>query len=155
MLAEQGEYRGVIQAGADDAFEGGVDLGEQSADAVADLGDLPGEVIIEAAEHRQFRDLLVRDGDGAERVGHRAGGVGDDRRVSGIGFRLSGVKVGDASHHQPRQIADARACGSGDGDGQGADGGWLVDDQQHRAMLREVSDDVAQPGFVLRQCPIQ
>jgi hypothetical protein len=44
-----------MQPATDGAFQRGVDLGEQSPDPVADLGDLGGKVVIETAEPSQTR----------------------------------------------------------------------------------------------------
>ena len=36
-----------------------MDLGEQAANAVAGLGDLVGEIVIEVAQHGEFGELLI------------------------------------------------------------------------------------------------
>ncbi|GAA0454960.1 hypothetical protein GCM10009544_17120 [Streptomyces stramineus] len=46
-------------------------------------------------------DGFVGKLDGPECVGHRAGGVGGDERVAGVGFGFAGVEVGDPPHGQP------------------------------------------------------
>jgi len=71
-------------------------------------------------------------------VGHGPRGVGDDVSVSGVGFGRTRVQVGDAAHRQAREIRHGDALVQGDRDRQGADGGRLVDDQQHRSMGRAV-----------------
>ena len=48
---------------------------------------------------------------------HGPGGLGDDERVTGIGFRLSGVKIRDPAHRQARQVADQHPGGLGHRDG--------------------------------------
>jgi hypothetical protein len=149
---QQVEDRGVIQPRADDAFQRGVNLGQQSADAVADLGDLRGEVVVEPAEHRQLGDLLVRDLDRAERVRHRASRLGDDRGVSCVGLRLTGVQVRDPTHRQPRQIPGDRSCGLRDRNGQCADGRGLVNDQQHDTVRLEFREHAAEALLVVGQC---
>lgn len=65
------------------AFQVGVDLGGQAAQAV---GDLAGEVVVEADDHLQLGDGLVGELDGAQGVGHGAGGVRDDEGVAGVGL---------------------------------------------------------------------
>lgn len=91
-------HRGVIQAWSNDAFEGKVDRGEEPADAVADLGNLCGEVVVESAEHRQFRNLLVRE-DATQASGRRPRGrrwqpPDDPWRTSRVGkVALTGGRV--------------------------------------------------------------
>jgi hypothetical protein len=76
--------------GAENAFEGGVDAGQQATDAVADAGGLSSEVVVVADEHVQLGQGVVADVDLAERVRQNAGGVGDDVGVAGVGFGLPG-----------------------------------------------------------------
>jgi hypothetical protein len=64
--------------------------------------DLGGEVVIEAAEHSEFGQRLIIQGNGTERVGHGAGCFGDDRRIPGIGLGLARVQVSDPAHRQAR-----------------------------------------------------
>ena len=60
-------------AGSEDPFEGRVDGGQESADAVADGGGLTGEVVIDADEDLQFRQRLVPGVDPAQGVRQGAG----------------------------------------------------------------------------------
>ena len=120
----------VIEVRAKDSFERGVNLREQAADAVARRGHLSREVVIEAAEHREFRDLLVRELDRSEGVREGPGGFRDDGRVSRVGFRFARVEVRDAAHREPRQVADEDSRGLRDRNRQRADRGRLIDDEQ-------------------------
>ena len=76
--------------GAQDAFERGVDTGEQATDAVADAGGFRGEVVVVANEHVQFGQGVVVDVDLAQGVRQGAGGVGDDVGVAGTLVGRSG-----------------------------------------------------------------
>ena len=49
----------VIQARAQDAFQGRVELGEQAAQSVAGAGGFGGEVLVEAGQHRELGNGLV------------------------------------------------------------------------------------------------
>lgn len=82
MALQEISDRGVIEVRTEDSFECWMDLGEQAPDAVAGGGDLSCEVVVEAAEHAQFRDLLVRELNRPAGVRERAGGLRDDGRVS-------------------------------------------------------------------------
>ncbi len=92
----------MIQSRPDGAFQRGVDLGQQSADAVADLGDLGGEVVVESAEHRELGNLFIRRLDRAKRVRHCPCGLRDDRRIPRVGLGLARVQICDASHRKSR-----------------------------------------------------
>lgn len=48
-----------VEARSENALESGMDLGEQAANAVASLGDLVGEIVIEVAQHGEFGELLI------------------------------------------------------------------------------------------------
>ncbi len=50
---QQGQHGRVPQAGSEDAFEGGVDGGEQSAQPVGGAGGVLGEVVVVAQDRRQ------------------------------------------------------------------------------------------------------
>jgi hypothetical protein len=83
---------------------------------------------------------------------HDAARVGDDERVEGIGLGLAGVEVGDPPHHQPGQIRDQAAPIPGHREGQGADGGRLVDHHEHDPMLGlQFAEDLAELGFAVGQ----
>jgi hypothetical protein len=56
-----------------------------------DAGGFPGEVVVEPDEYAEFGQGFVADIDPAQGVWHRPGRIGDDERISGVGFRLSGV----------------------------------------------------------------
>ena len=126
----------VVQAWAEDAFQAGVELGEQAAYPVGGAGGLGGEVLVEADQHGQLGGDLVGQFQRAQGVRHGAGGVRDDGGVLGVGLGLAGVEVGDPAHGQAGQVGDAAARVAGDGQRQGADGGGLVHDHQHGAELR-------------------
>lgn len=82
----------MVKARSEDTLERRMDLGKQPANAVAGLRDLSGEVVIEAAEHGKFSELLVGQSKRAQRMRHRASGFGNDRGVAGIGLGFSGVQ---------------------------------------------------------------
>ena len=145
--AAAGEYfqhGWVADPRADGVFEGGVDAGEQAADAVAESGGFAGEVVVESGQHVQFGQGFVADVDGAQ----GAGGVGDDERVPGVGFGAAGVEVGDAVHRQAGQVGDLVP---GDRDRQRADGGRLVDHDQQCSVLGEFVEQGSQLGFGVGQ----
>ena len=145
----------MIQPRPEHAFQRRVDLGEQTPDPVGDLDDLTGEVVVEPAEHAQLRDLLVGDLDRPERVRHGAGRFGDDRRVSRVGLRLTGMQIRDAPHRQPRQVTNESTCGLRDRDRECTDRRGLIYDQQHHAMRGELVDHRPQLALVVRECSVE
>ncbi|GAA2387779.1 hypothetical protein GCM10010170_098960 [Dactylosporangium salmoneum] len=118
----QFEDRLVLDLGPEDPFQGGVDLGEQPADAVGQAGGFTGEVVIEADQDLQLGQGLIGDIDAAQRVRQRAGGVGDDIRAAGRRDRSGRPgpavsarcgrgrlpRAADADHSGRRPCADAK-----------------------------------------------
>ena len=105
------------QPGSDNAFQGRVDLGEQSSDAVRQPGRFGGEVLVEPDQHLQLREGFLAGVDPAQGVGHGPRGVGDDERVAGVGLGVARVEVCCAAHGQPGQVGDLDSHGPGDRDG--------------------------------------
>jgi hypothetical protein len=54
ITGEQIRDRRMIQMRAQRPFQGRMDLGQESADPVGSRRDLPGEVVVETAEHSEF-----------------------------------------------------------------------------------------------------
>ncbi|GKJ61879.1 hypothetical protein NUKP32_53650 [Klebsiella variicola] len=81
----------VIQSRADNALQYRVYLGQKTADTLAGLRCLCGKIITKAAEHGEFGDLHVSQLQCTLRVRQGTGGLGDDGRVTGIGFGFTGV----------------------------------------------------------------
>lgn len=153
VAGQQIRDRRVTQPRAQDPFQGRVDLREQTPQPVRGGRGLGGQIVVEAGEHTQLSDLLVIHTDSPHGVGHRAGRVGDDRGIAGIGLGRSRVQVSDPAHHQPGQVGhlDLVRC-LGHCHGQGPDRGWLIHDQQHRSMSgHEVLEDGPQAGLVVGQ----
>lgn len=73
----------------------------QVANAVAGLCDLSGEVVVEAAEHGEFGELLVGQSKRVQRMRHRASCFGDDGVVAGAGLGFAGVQISDAALASP------------------------------------------------------
>lgn len=120
---QQGQDGRVPQAASEDAFEGGVDGGEQSAQPVGGAGGVLGEVVVVAQDHGQFGPHALVGLDGVQQVGQGAGGVGDDVGIAGVGLAGAGVQIGQPAHRQAWQVGDFASTVAGDGDRQGADGG--------------------------------
>jgi hypothetical protein len=133
---QQPGHRGVVQTRPEDAFQAGVELGEQAAYPVAGAGGLGREVLVEADEHGEFGGDLVGQFQRAQGVRHGAGGVRDHRGVLRVGLRLARIQVGDPAHRESGQVGDLAACIAGNGEREGADGGGLVHDHQDGAELR-------------------
>ncbi len=152
VALEEPGHRLVVQARAQDALEAGVELGEQAADAVAGAVGLAGEVLVEADQHGQLGGGLVGEVEGAQGVGHGAGGVRDDGGVLRVGLGLAGVEIGDPAHRESGQVGDLAAGVPGDRQRQGADGGGLVHDHQDGAELgAEFVEDGPELRFGVRQ----
>jgi putative transposase len=65
---------------AEDAFQGGLDLCEQAADAVADPGGFAGQVVVGADEHLQLGQGVVTGVNAAQGVRQGTGRIGDHVR---------------------------------------------------------------------------
>lgn len=153
---QQPGHGGVVQSGAKDAFEAGVELGEEAAYPVGGAGGLGREVLVESDQHGQFGGDLVGQLKRAQRVGHRAGGVGDHRGVPGVGLRLTRVEIGDPPHRKSGQVGDLAAGVPGDRQGQGSDRGGLVHDHQDGAELRgQLVQDGPQLRLAVGQLPVE
>ena len=61
-----------------------MDLRQQRPDSVQRPGGLVGEVLVEAGEDLHSGEDFAVTVDLSERVGHGAGGVGDDERVARV-----------------------------------------------------------------------
>ncbi|VVE84429.1 hypothetical protein PSP31121_04758 [Pandoraea sputorum] len=149
VALEQIEHRWMVQTGAEDSLKRGMDLGEQAANAVAGLGNLGGEIVVEAAQHGEFSELLVGQSKGALRMRRRAGGLSDDRGIAGVGLGFAGVQIGATPHGQSGQIGDHHAFVACNSHRQCADGGGLVNDEQDSAVSLEFGDEGAQLGLVV------
>jgi hypothetical protein len=107
------------------AFQRGVDVRQRVAQTVVgEPGGLRGEVVVIAGQHGEFGEYLVVGADQAR----GAGGVGDDVGVAGVGLALARVHVSDPAHRQPGHDRPPRSREVGDGYGQGADRGGLIDE---------------------------
>jgi hypothetical protein len=134
----------------------GVDAGEEAADAVAYSGRFGGKVVVVADQHVEFGQGVVADIDAPQSVRQGSGGVGDDERVTGVGFGVARIQVGNAAHREPGQIGDIVAAGPGDRDRQRTDRGGLVDHDQHRSVRREFLEHRSQPWLAVRKrCIVQ
>jgi hypothetical protein len=71
----------MSDAGPQDTLQCRVDLRQQAPNPVRELVHLGDEVVVEAAEHRQFRDLLISQLQRPQRMRQGSSGVGDDRCV--------------------------------------------------------------------------
>lgn len=141
----------MVEARSENMLECRMDLGEQAANAIAGLRDLRGEVVIEAAQHREFSELLINQSKRAQRMRHRAGGFCNDGGIAGVGLGLAGVQIGDAAHGQTRQIGDQDTFSTGDRHGQRANRGGLIDDEQKLTVRLEFGDERAQFGLIVGQ----
>ncbi|KGU75707.1 hypothetical protein BBL_1826 [Burkholderia pseudomallei MSHR1328] len=149
VALKQIEHRRMVEARSENAFERRMDLSKQAANAVAGLRELSGEVVIEAAEHGEFGELLVGQSKRAQRMWHRAGGFSNDRGVAGIGLGFAGMQISDAAHGQSGQIGDEYAFSAGDGYRKRTDGGRLIDDEQQSTVSLEFGDEGAQLDLVV------
>lgn len=124
----------MVEVRTQNALERGMDFREQATQAIAHLGDLCHEIVVEAAQQHQFGERVVREPQSAQRMGHRSGAPGDDRCIAGIGLGLTGVQIRNAAHRQARQIRHCDPFGTSDSDRQRTDRCRLVNDEQQRPM---------------------
>ncbi|MPM84608.1 hypothetical protein SDC9_131681 [bioreactor metagenome] len=141
------------QTGSDNAFQCGMDLRQQPADAVRQAGGLGGEVLIESDQHFEFGEGFFAGVDPAQGVGHGAGGVGDDERVLGVGLRVARIQVGGAAHRKPGKVGDLDAHRPRDCDRQRADRVRLVDDHQYPTVLGQNAEQVLEDLVAARGAP--
>lgn len=80
-----------------------------------------------------------------------AGGVGDHEGVAGVGLRGAGVQVGEPAHDQAGQVGDLVSASAGNGDGQRADRGRLVDHGEDPAVSGKLVEQFPQPCLGVRQ----
>lgn len=83
------------------------------------FGGFASEVVVEHAELGQY---LVSGVDPPQSMRHGPCCIGNDERISRIGFRPTGVRICDPAHRQSGQVCDGVAAGLGNGDRQGSDG---------------------------------
>nr|WP_255678302.1 hypothetical protein [Pseudonocardia sp. ICBG1142] len=134
---EQVEPAAAVEPGAEQAFQGGVDVQQGVAQPVGQPGGLSGEVVVVAGEHGEFGQGFVVGADPAQGVRHAARGLGDDVSIAGVGLALSRVQVDDPAHHQLRKVGYVDTQAAGDRDGRRADRGRLIDHRQHPTVLGE------------------
>ncbi len=82
---------------------------------------------------------------------HRADSFGNDGGITGVGPGFACMQIGDTAHGQTRQVGDQDAFITGDCDGQRADGGGLIDDEQELAVCLEFGDEGTQFGLIVGQ----
>lgn len=152
---DQIEYGGMIQVRPHDALERGMYLRQQAPDAIAGLSDLASQVIIEAAQHRELCDLVVSQLQRPQRMRHATCSFRDDVCVAGIRFCFTRMQISDAAHRKSRQVGDCDTLSSRHRNRQRADSCGLIDDEQHAAMLFELSDKCSKFGFVIRQSTVE
>jgi len=152
---QQGQDSRVPQTGSEDAFEGGVDGGEQSAQQVGGAGGVLGKVVVVSQSHGQFGPHALVGVDGMQQVGHGARGIGDDVGIAGVGFARAGVQIGESAHRQAWQVGDFASTSAGDSHRQGAEGGRLVDHDQDLPLARQTGEQLPQLGLTVGQLLIE
>ena len=151
--SQQVQHGRVVQARAEDTLQGRVDLGQQAADPVADAVTCLARSSSKPQSIVSSARLLVGDLDRAQRVRHGAGRFGDDERVPGVGFRLTGVQVRDPAHRQPGQVADGDSRRPGRPRPAGRRS-WPAGRRRAGSVpcfASELVDDSSQLGFVVGQ----
>jgi hypothetical protein len=111
--------------------------------------DSEGQVVVVADQYLQLGQGLVAHVDPPQRLRQRAGRVGDDERVPGVGLGLAWMQVGDAPHGQARKVRHLHTTGTGHRHGQGTDRGGLVDYDQDPAVTGELVEQRAQTPLVV------
>ena len=120
----------------------------QSADPVGGSRDLPGEIVIESAEHSEFGQSFIIQFHGPERMQHGPGGFGDDGGVPAIGFRLARMQVSGPAHRQSRQVAHGCSGSLSHRDGQRSNGRGLI--RPKETSMFSCSRIMATPVYLLR-----
>ena len=112
VLGQQVTDAGLVQPVADRPFQRRGDAGQGVAQPVGQPGLVGGQVDVEAVEHPQLREQLVRAGvQPVDLLAPGAAGVGEHVGVAPVGLGLAGIQVGGAAHHQPRHIRHRHAAG--------------------------------------------
>lgn len=95
------ERQGGCDAWSQNSLESGVGAGQQALHADADPGGLVSQIVIETNEYLELGESLVVGVHAAQRVRHCARGIGDDERITRIGFRLPRIQVGPRRIERP------------------------------------------------------
>lgn len=148
---QQLQDRLVVDLGAENSFQSGMDLRQQATDPVRHTGGFAGEIVVEPDQDLQFGQSFVAGVDPAQRVRKSAGRVGDDEGVAGVGLRVAGVQIGDPPHRQAGQVGHPMATRPSHRDRQGADRGRLVNHHQDPAMTGQFVEQLPQPALSIRQ----
>ena len=155
MSFDQIEHGGMIQMRPHDTLERGMYLCQQTSDAVASLGDLTSQVIVEAAQHRELCDFVISQLKRTQRMRHAACRFRNDVCISRIRLGFTRVQIGDPTHRKSRRIGDCNAFSPRHGNRQSAYGRRLVDNEKHAAMLFEFGDERSKFGSIVRQSTIE
>ncbi len=155
VLLQQVQHRRVVQVRAQNPLQCWVDLREEAADTVAGRDNLPDDVVVEPAQHRQFSDLFIGQLNGPQRVRKRASRLGDDGRITSISLRLTWVQIGDATHRQARQIANEDVLRLSDRNRQRTDRRGLIDDEEDLTVLFQLPDNVSKLGLIVGQSLVE
>lgn len=141
----------VVDLGAENSFQSGMDLCQRATDPVRHASGFAGEIVVEPDQDLQFGQSFVAGVDPAQRVRKSAGRVGDDEGVAGVGLRVAGVQIGDPPHRQAGQVGHPMATRPSHRDRQGADRGRLVNHHQDPTMTGQFVEQLPQPALSIRQ----
>src|SRR3569833_730225 len=155
IALEQIEEGGMIQARAHYALERRMDLCQQPADAIAGCSDLPRQIIVEPTQHRELGDFVIGQLQRTQGVWHAASGLCDDVSVPRIGLGFTSMQVGNAAHRETGQVRNQCAFGASDSNRQCAHRGRLIDYEQYRTVLFELSDQRSQSRLIIGQSAVQ
>lgn len=105
MPLKQIGYERMVEGRPQNPIRCRINLSEQAANGAADLRYQCSNIVVETAQHREFRERLVGQSKRALRVRH-SGPLRDDRLTVGVGLGFARMQIGDATHRQTGQIGD-------------------------------------------------
>ncbi len=105
VCGEQVTHSGLVEALADRTFQRRGDAGQGIAQAVGQPRLIGGQVDVEAIEHPQLRQQVIRAGiQPVDLLAPGPAGIGQHVGIAAVGFGLARIQVGGTAHHQPRHI---------------------------------------------------
>src|ERR1700760_1476258 len=131
-------------------------LRQQTPNAIADLRNLPGQILVKATEHGELCDLTVGQRQRAKRGRQAARGLSDNVCVPSVSLELACVQVRNASHRKSRQISHQHAFSTRHRYWKCTDRRRLIHDQQNRSMFFEqLAEQRSQLRLIIGQSTVQ
>ena len=143
------QHRLMIPVSSSNELQCRVDLCQQASDAIAYLSDLPGQIHVKAARHREFCQLAVSQLRRAKRMRQAAGSLSDNVGIPNVSLGFACVQVGNMPNCQSRQIGYKDAFVTPHCNRKCADSRRLIHYDQNRFMQFELVEQRSQLASLL------